>query len=334
MPLLCKGIMKELSIGKVKLDNPVILAPMAGVTNYAYRRLLKEFGCSLVVTEMISDHGLIYDNGETKTMLYTKDEIPLSVQLFGGDKENLVKATKILCENYKFDILDLNMGCPVPKVVKGNSGSSWLKEDRQEELYETVKAVVEASTKPVTVKIRLGWDETSVTAEKTCEILEKAGVSMIAIHGRTRSQFYAGKATFDIIKKCKENSNIPIIANGDINSIDDAIKVLEYTGCDGVMIGRGALGNPNLIKQLATYFKTGERLPDSTLEEQVSYCKKHFEYLMELKGEYRANAEMRGLASHYFKGFEGAKNYRGKLSQCKTKNEFMAIMDEILEQNK
>ena len=326
--------MKELKIGNVVLDNPVILAPMAGITNFAYRKMLKEFGCGLVVTEMISDHGLIYGNDETKNMLYTKDEKPLSIQLFGGDKESMVKATHILCANYDFDILDLNMGCPVLKVVKGNSGSSWLKEDRQEELYDTVKAIVEASTKPVTVKIRIGWDESSITAIETCKILEKAGVSLIAVHGRTRSQFYSGSTNYEIIKKCKESVNIPVIANGDINSVDDAIRVLEYTGCDGIMIGRGALGNPNLIRQLVTYFKTGERGGESTLNDQVEYCKKHYNYLMELKGEFRATAEMRGLASHYFKGFEGAKAYRGRLSQCKSKNDFMSVMEEIIAQNK
>ena len=231
-----------MKIGNIELENNIILAPMAGITNLGYRLFMKKFGCGLVVSEMISDYALIYNNKETFEMLKTcKEERPLAIQLFGGSKESLLKAEKILLENADFDILDINLGCPVPKVVKGNAGSSWLKKEREEELYEMMKAIVENSTKPVTCKIRLGWDDSTINVVDTCKILEKAGVSLIAIHGRTRAQFYEGKANYEYIKKAKEAISIPLIANGDIDSVEKANEVLEYTKADGIMIGRATI---------------------------------------------------------------------------------------------
>ena len=254
--------MKDLFIKNIKIGIPVILAPMAGITNFAYRKLLKEQGCPLVVTEMVSDFALHYVNKETINMLKSDDiEKPLSVQLFGGTKESLLLGVNVLNNLGGFEILDINLGCPVNKVVKESSGSCWLKNERQEELYEAIKAVVETSKYPVTCKIRLGWDEETINVVNTCKLLEKAGVSLIAIHARTRSMMYSGTPKYEYIKLVKEAVNIPVIANGDINSVDDAIKVLELTNADGVMIGRGALGNPFLIKELVHYFETGERLP-------------------------------------------------------------------------
>ena len=320
----------KLKIGNVELENNIILAPMAGITNLAYRKMLKSFGCGLVVSEMISDFALIYGNKETIKMLETcKDEFPLAVQLFGGSKDSLVRGAKILLEKGNFEILDINLGCPVPKVVKENSGSSWLKKERQEELFDAIKSVVEISSKPVTAKIRIGWDEESINTVETCKLLEKAGVSMIAIHGRTRSQFYLGKADYEQIKLAKEAVSIPIIANGDIDSVEKAIEILEYTKADGIMLGRGALGNPKLVTQIAKYLENKEKVENSTLLEQLEYLKIHFDELEKLKGEFKAFSEMRGLSSHYLKGFHGCKQFKVKFTQMKSKEEFYSILEEI-----
>lgn len=320
----------RLKIKDVELENNIILAPMAGITNLAYRKMLKSFGCGLVVSEMLSDFATIYGNKETFKMLETvEEEHPLSVQIFGGSKDSLVKGAKILLEVGNFEILDVNLGCPVPKVVKENAGSSWLKEDRIDELYEAMKAIVEISNKPVTAKIRIGWDDSSINACLIAKTLEKAGISMIAIHGRTRSQFYEGKVNYDIIKEVKEAVNIPVIANGDITTLDKAIEVLEYTKADGIMIGRGALGNPTLIRQIDTYLKDGTRLPDATYEEQLVYMERHYNELELLKGEYKACAEMRGLSTHYLRGFPSSKKYKVKLTNMKSKEEFLSIIEEI-----
>lgn len=324
----------KLKIGNVELKNNIILAPMAGITNLAYRKMLKSFGCGLVVSEMISDFALIYGNKETLKMIETtEEEYPLSVQLFGGSKESLIKGAKILLEKGNFEILDINLGCPVPKVVKENAGSSWLKKERQEELYEAIKGVVEISNKPVSVKIRIGWDEESINTVETCKLLEKAGVSMIAIHARTRAQFYLGEPNYEQIKLAKEAVNIPIVANGDINSLEKALEVLEYTKADGIMIGRGALGNPRLITQIDKYLENKENIEDVTLLEQLEYLKRHFDELEKLKGEFKAFSEMRGLSSHYLKGFPGCKKYKVKLTQMKSKEEFYQILEEIKEQS-
>ena len=320
----------KLKVGNVELKNNIILAPMAGITNLAYRKMLKSFGCGLVVSEMISDFALIYGNKETLKMIETcEEEFPLAVQLFGGSKDSLVRGAKILLEKGNFEILDINLGCPVPKVVKENAGSSWLKEERQEELYDAIKSVVEISSKPVSVKIRLGWDEGSINVVNTCKLLEKAGVSMIAIHGRTRSEFYLGKANYEYIRLAKEAVNIPVIANGDIDSLEKAIEVLEYTKADGIMLGRGALGNPKLVTQISEYLESGKIIEKATKNEQIEYLKRHFDELCELKGEFKAFSEMRGLSSHYLKGFHGCKQYKVRLTQMKSKEEFYKILEEI-----
>lgn len=324
----------KLKIGNIELENNIILAPMAGITNLAYRKMLKPFGCGMVVSEMISDFALIYNNKETINMLKTiKEEHPLAVQLFGGSKDSLVRGAKVLLEKGDFEILDINLGCPVPKVIKENSGSSWLKEERREELFEAMKALVDISNKPVTAKIRIGWDEDSINAVETAKILEKAGISLIAIHGRTRKQFYEGKVNYDIIKKVKEEVSIPVIANGDITSLDKAIEVIEYTKADGLMIGRGALGNPKLITQIDAYLKDGTRIPNATFEEQIEYMQQHFLELEEVKGEYKAVQEMRGLSTHYLKGFPSCKQYKVKLTAMKSKEEFFRIVETIKKEN-
>lgn len=322
--------MKELYIKNVKLNSPVILAPMAGITNSAYRRLMKEMSCPLTVSEMVSDFALFYQNQETFNMMKPfENEHPYSVQLFGGSKESLLNGAKVLFSIGGFDILDVNLGCPVNKVVKENAGSSWLKNSRQEELFDAIKSLVDMSPVPVTCKIRLGWDEESINVVETCKILEKAGVSLIAIHARTRSQFYSGSPKYEYIKLAKQSVNIPIIANGDINSVNDVKKVMEETSCDGVMIGRGALGNPILIKQIVAYFNN-EKIPDeSDIFERINFLKKHFQYLKELKGERKTIAEMRGLSPHYLKGFDNVRKFRIKFTQMNNEEDFLNICQEI-----
>ena len=313
----------------------IVLAPLAGYTNVAYRRFMKKFGCDIVVSEMISDFALFYNNQETLEMIKVEDdERPVAIQLFGGSKEAMLNGLKVLQEKSDYDYLDLNFGCPVNKVIKNNAGSSWLKKERQEELFDTVSAIIKESKKPVTAKVRLGWTENEINIIDTCKILEKAGVKLIVIHGRTRSQLYNGTANYEWIKKAKEAVNIPVIANGDINTLEKAIEVLDYTKCDGVAIGRGCLGNPHLIRQISTYYRTGEILPLSSLDEQVDYLKEHYTALRDLKGEYIAIREIRGVASHYLKGFINSKEYKVRLSQVKNEEEFMIILDEIKKDDK
>ncbi len=322
--------MKEMNVKNIKIDTPLILAPMAGITNSAYRKMMKELNCPLTVSEMVSDFALFYGNKETINMLYTdsKDH-PLSVQLFGGSKDSLLKGAKVLFEKGGFEILDINLGCPVNKVVKENAGSSWLKIGREEELYSAIKGLVDISPVPVTCKIRLGWDEDSINVVSTCKILEKAGVSLITIHARTRSAMYSGTPKYEYIKLAKEAVKIPIIANGDINSVDDVDRIIKLTNCDGVMIGRGALGNPILIKQIYEYFNHLEISHESTLDERIEFLKKHFNYLEELKGEFKAVSEMRGLSPHYLKGFNNMKKYKARLTTMKSKSEFYDICNDI-----
>ena len=234
-----------LKIGNVELDGKVICAPMAGITNKVYRKIAKEYGASLVYTEMISDKALCFNSENTYKMIeLDKNEHPVALQLFGGEKEFLVKATEIINET-DADILDINMGCPVPKVIKSQAGSFWLKDI--EDSRTKIEAIVKASKKPVTAKIRLGWDEENINVVEMAKMLENVGVSAICVHARTRSQFYTGKARIEYIKMVKDSVNIPVIGNGDIRNIDDAIEMLEKTGCDAIMVGRGALGNPWLF---------------------------------------------------------------------------------------
>lgn len=319
-----------MKIGNIELENNIVLAPMAGITNLGYRRFIKKFGVGLVVSEMISDFALIYNNKETFDMLKTlKDERPLAIQLFGGSKDTLVQAEKILFERADFDILDINLGCPVPKVVKGNAGSSWLKPERQEELFEAMKAVVKNSTKPVTCKIRLGWENDQINVVEVCKLLEKAGVSAIAIHGRTRSQFYAGNANYDYIKLAKEAVSIPIIANGDIDSVEKAHYVLDYTKADGIMVGRYSLGNPYLFKRLVDDYNGIKNDYVPTLSDQLEYIKEHYLLLKEYEGEFRTVSQMRGLAPHYLKGYSSCKPFKARLSQMKSEEELFEILNDI-----
>lgn len=318
-------------IGNVEIKNRVVLAPMAGVCNSAFRRIIKEMGAGLLYAEMVSDKALVYNNEKTKEMLYmTEDERPISQQIFGSDKESFVEAAKIIEESMHPDIIDINMGCPVPKVaVKSQAGSALLKDP--DKIYEIVKAVKEAVNVPVTVKIRSGWDKNSINAVLVAKTCEKAGASAIAVHPRTRSQGYSGKADWNIIKKVKEAVNIPVIGNGDILSAKDAKKMIDETGCDAVMIGRGTLGNPYLIKQVVRYLEDGVLLKDESPIERMKTCLKHFDYLLKIKSEKVATLEMRTHAAWYLKGLPNGVNVKKRLYELKTKEEFISTITEYME---
>ena len=317
-------------IGNITIKNNVVLAPMAGVCNSAFRRIIKEMGCGLLYAEMVSDKALVFENEKTKEMLYmTENERPIAQQIFGSDKESFVEAAKIVMEEMKPDIIDINMGCPVPKVaVRAQAGSALLKDP--DKVFDIVSAVVKSVNVPVTVKIRSGWDQNSINADVIAKVCEKAGASAITVHPRTRSQGYQGKADWSIIKKVKESVNIPVIGNGDILSALDAKKMIDETSCDAVMIGRGTLGNPYLIKEIVHFFETGELLRNQTPVEKMETCLKHFNYLLEIKPEKVAVLEMRTHAAWYLKGLYNGVAIKKKLYEIKTKDEFLSTINEYL----
>ena len=317
----------EWKIGNVEIKNNIVLAPMAGVCNSAFRRIIKEMGCGLVYAEMVSDKGLVYNSKKTKDMLYVSDyERPIAQQIFGSDVDTFVEAAKMVYEIMKPDIIDINMGCPVPKVaVRAQAGSALLKNPAK--IREIVSAVVKAVPIPVTVKIRSGWDSNSINAVEVAKICEEAGAKAICVHGRTRSQGYSGKVDLDIIKKVKESVSIPVIGNGDVNSIESAIKMFEYTGVDAIMIGRGALGNPWLIKQLVTYFDTGIILDKPSHKEIIDMCRKHLNYLLELKSEKISVLEMRSHISWYIKGLPKSTEIKKELFTISDAKGIMDLLD-------
>ena len=321
-------------IGNIEIKNNVVLAPMAGISNSAYRTIIKEMGAGLIVAEMVSDKAIMYGSKKTIDMLYMTDfERPISQQIFGSDKESFVIAAKYIYENMKPDIIDINMGCPVPKVaISSQAGSALLK--NQDKVFEIVKAVVDSVPVPVTVKIRSGWDENSINAEEIAKVIEKAGASAITVHPRTRKQGYSGKADWNIIKKVKKNVSIPIIGNGDITSCFDAKKMLDETGCDAIMIGRGVLGNPWLIKECVEYIEDGILPKEVTLEEKINMIKKHLDLLINTKPLKVALLEIRSHAAWYLKGMPNAKELKEAIFKTKTKEELIKLLDDYLKNNK
>lgn len=310
------------------IENNVCLAPMAGVCNSAFRRIVKEMGAGLVFAEMVSDKAIMYDSEKTKNMLYmTEYERPIAQQIFGSDKESFVIAAKKVYELMEPDIIDINMGCPVPKVaLRAQAGSALLK--NPEKIKEIVSAVVNAVPCPVTVKIRSGWDSKSINAVSVAKIIEEAGASAITVHPRTRAQGYEGKADWSIIKEVKDNVNIPVIGNGDIKSVDDAIKMFKETNCDAVMIGRASLGNPYIFKQIVHYLQTGEKLDDLSPKEKIELCLKHFNYLLEIKSEKTSVLEMRTHAAWYVRGLKDSAELKNKIFKCQNKEELISILEE------
>ena len=316
-----------MKIGNIELDGQVILAPMAGVCNSAYRKICKEMGAALVCAEMVSDKGMIYNSKKTKGMLYFEEnERPISQQIFGNSKETFVEAAKMVYDIMKPDIIDINMGCPVPKVaIRSQAGSALLK--NPDLIYNIVSSVVKAVPVPVTVKIRSGWDSNSINAVEIAKIVESAGASAITVHPRTRSQLYSGKADLEIIKQVKENVTIPVIGNGDIVDIESAKHMLEYTKCDAIMIGRGVLGNPWLIKEIDTYLKTGKMIDKPSFEERINMCYHHLDYLLKIKNEKVAVLEMRSHIAWYIKGMPYHKEIKNLIFKAKTKEEIAEILD-------
>ena len=308
-----------MKIGNLNLDNRVFLSPMAGVTDLPFRLICKEQDCGMLYTEMVNAKALCYDDQNTKKMLkIEEEEHPVAIQIFGSDPEYMGGAAKIL-NSYPNEILDINMGCPAPKVVKNGDGSALLK--NPELAAKVLKAVVGNSEKPVTLKIRKGWDDTCINAVEIAKVAEDCGISAIAIHGRTREQYYSGKADWDIIRQVKENVSIPVIGNGDVFEVEDAINMLNQTNCDAIMIGRGAQGNPWIFNRINHYMQTGEILAKPTAEEKISTAIGHMKLAVAEHGEYVAVREMRKHIGWYIKGLKNSARYRdeiNKLTDCES----------------
>jgi nifR3 family TIM-barrel protein len=317
-------------IREIPIMNQVVIAPMAGVTNQAFRLIVKEFGAGLLYSEMVSDKGLDYKNKKTLDMLAVDPlEKPLSLQVFGGDSISMVEAAKWIDEHTDADIIDINMGCPVNKVIKNDAGSKLMQNPQK--VFEIVSAIVSAVKKPVTVKIRSGWDSLHINAVEIAKLAEKAGCSAIAVHGRTRSQMYSGKADWDIIRQVKQAVMIPVIGNGDVTSPEEAKRMLEETGCDAVMIGRGLLGNPWLVKQTVDYLETGFYEKNISFSEKREQILAHLDNLSELKCEKIAVLEMRTHAAWYVKGLRNSGQVKDKINRAKTTLELQHIINEYFD---
>ena len=318
-------------VGNIKIKNKVVFAPMAGVSNISFRTIIKEMGAGLIYSEMISTMGIKYGSQKTIDLInFNETERPISIQIFGNDIDSFIKAAKYIEDNYHPDIIDINMGCPVPKIaLKSQAGSALLK--NPDKIYEIVKQVVENTNTPISVKIRSGWDENSINAVEVAQKIEQAGASLIAIHARTRSQGYSGKANWDIIKQVKENVNIPVIGNGDIKTIYDAKKMLDETKCDAIMIGRATLGNPWFIKECVEYIENNKIIAPPTNIEKIDMINHHYELLKKYTSEKQALLEIRMHALWYIKGLPNIKEYKNKITSCKTEQEFKNLLNEIRE---
>lgn len=323
-------------IGNVEIKNQIVLAPMAGISNTSYRKIIKEMGAGLIYAEMVSDKAITFGNEKTLDLLKMDEmERPIAQQIFGSDLDSFVTAAKKIEEIMHPDIIDINMGCPVPKVaVKAQAGSALLKEP--DKIYDIVKAVKEAVSVPVTVKIRAGWDEKNINCVEVAKKIEAAGASAIALHARTRAQGYSGKADWSLIKKVKEAVSIPVIGNGDVTSCYLAKQMLDETGCDAVMIGRGVLGNPWLIKECVDYLEKGIE-PDPNYpspDERIAMLKRHFNMLVEDKGEVGALLEIRTHALQYIKGLPGSAAVKNEICQTKSKDEMFNILENYINELK
>ncbi len=320
--------MKTLRIGNVTLENNLILAPMAGVTDLPFRILCKEQGAGLSCMEMVSAKAILYKNKNTKELLtIDKREHPVSLQLFGSDPEIISEIARQI-EELPFDILDINMGCPVPKVVNNGDGSALMKQPLL--AGKIIEKTAKAIQKPLTVKIRKGFDEDHVNAVELAHIAEECGAAAVAVHGRTREQYYSGRADWEIIRQVKEAVNIPVIGNGDLFTGEDVKKMERQTGCDGFMVGRGAQGNPWIFKQMLFYLETGKELPKPSMEEMVRMMLRHAKMLIEYKGDYTGIREMRKHAAWYTGGYRNASKIRGKINEVESYQELCALFEEVL----
>ena len=316
-------------IGNVQIDNKLVLGPMAGVTDLPFRLLCKEQGAGLIYTEMVSAKGIYYDNKNTGVLLEVKEEErPVALQLFGEDPYIMSEMAKRI-EERNFDILDINMGCPVPKVVNNGEGSALMKNPKR--IGEIVSAISKAIRKPVTVKIRKGFTEDAVNAVEVAKVIEQSGGAAVAIHGRSREQYYSGKADWDIIRQVKEAVNIPVIGNGDVESPQDVLKIIEMTGCDAVMIARGVRGNPWLFHQINTYLKDGRLEEKPTLEEVIAMILRHARMAIEYKGEYTAIHEMRKHVAWYTHGYPCSTRLRSRVNEVESYDQLVSLMNEYRE---
>ncbi len=317
--------LKKLKIEDLELENNLILAPMAGVTDLPFRKICKEFGPGLVCTEMVSSKAIYHDDTKTKLLMNTDGEKrPISMQIFGSDEETMGYAAKYVSKIA--DIVDINMGCPAPKVVKNGDGSKLLLDIEKAE--KVIKAVVKNSTKPVTLKIRKGWDCNNIIATEFAQMAEKAGVSAITIHGRTRTEMYSGKVDLEIIKKVKESVKIPVIGNGDIVDEESALKMFEYTGVDGIMIGRGTFGNPWIFERIKYYLETGEKLPVVTNEEKLRVMKEQIQLELDNKPEVTAIREMRKHIAWYTKNMPNSSEFRCEINKIEDKEQLMKTVED------
>ena len=318
-------------IGNINIKNNICLAPMAGVSNPAYMKICEEMGVGYMVTELMSAEAIVRGNKKTFDMLKGINDInvPVAIQIFGSNPDTMAEAADILVNDYDAKIIDINMGCPVPKVaVKSNAGSALLKDI--DKVYSIVKKVVDRVNVPVTVKIRSGWDNNSINAVDIAKTIEKAGASLICVHGRTRSQGYTGSVNLDVIKMVKENVTIPVIGNGDIRDIESAKKMFSYTGCDAIMVGRSALGNPWIIRELVSYFEDGVIISKPNYEERIDMCFHHFDYLMKTKSERTVILEMRSHIAWYLKGINGSTEVKKEIFKANTRDEIEKILNNYL----
>ena len=316
--------LKKLKIGNIELENNLILAPMAGVTNQPFRIICKQYGAGMVCTEMASSKAIFHNEKKTKRLLNTEgEERPISFQIFGSDEETMGYASKYISK--LADIVDINMGCPAPKVVKNGDGSKLLLD--LEKAEKIIKAVVQNSNKPVTLKIRKGWDKNNIVAVEIAKIAEQNGISAITVHGRTRSEFYTGKADWDIIKQVKAAVSIPVIGNGDVIDEESALEMFKETNVDGIMIGRGSFGNPWIFREIIYYLETGEKLPKPTNEEKLEIIKKHIELAVKEKGEI-AVKELRKHIAWYTKNLKNSSEFRNKINTIEQEGELINYIDE------
>ena len=314
-------------LGNITINGPIVLAPMAGISNSAYRRIIKEMGADLIYAEMVSDKALVYKNEKTYDLLKMRpEEKPIVQQIFGSDVKSFVEAAKIVEKTQNCDAIDINMGCPVPKVaLRAQAGSALLKNPQK--IGEIVKNVVDAVSIPVTVKIRSGWDEKHINAVEVAKICEQAGASAITIHARTRSQQYSGKADWNLIKDVVNAVSIPVIGNGDITTPELAKKMLDETGCTAIMIGRGVLGNPWLIRDIKSYLEKGIIPSKPSNKEKIDMIKRHYSLLLEDKSEKQAVLEIRSHAIWYLKGMPNSAEIKNKICSCKTSDKIFACLD-------
>lgn len=320
----------EWKIGNVTIPNQVVVAPMAGISNYSFRMTAKEFGAGLVICEMVSDRGILYNNKKTLSMLYVNEnEHPISIQVFGGSKETLVPAVQYVAEHTAADIIDINMGCPVKKVVKTGAGSQWLLDP--DSIYDLVKAIKSVIDKPLTLKMRTGWDQDHILAVENALAAQEGGADAVAMHGRTRAQMYTGHADWELLHEVAQHLTIPFIGNGDIRTPQDAKRMIDEVGADAVMVARGAIGNPWALKAMAHYLDTGELLPEPTPFQKIQTAKEQLDKLVQLKGERIGVPEFRQQLAYYLKGIPRSARTKAAVNEVMTQQEVNHLLDNFAE---